>query len=51
MTSCGRNRGRELNDNDIEIIDGPNIIPEHERWIYFMDPDYNVLEYILRLDK
>ena len=36
----------ELKSNNIEIIDGPNEIPGSEKWIYFMDLDYNVLEYI-----
>ena len=31
--------------------DGPNEIPGSERWLYFMDPDYNVLEYIVWLDR
>ena len=37
--------------NNIEILDGPNEIPGSERWIYFMDSDLNVLEYIMWLDK
>ena len=42
---------KTLTDNGIEILDGPNEIPGHERWIYFMDPDFNVLEYILWMNK
>ena len=40
-----------LKKNQIEILDGPNEIPGSERWIYFLDPDFNVLEYIVWLDK
>lgn len=40
-----------LEKNNIEILDGPNEIPGSERWIYFMDSDLNVLEYIMWLDK
>ena len=40
-----------LKKNDIRILDGPNEIPGSERWIYFTDPDGNVLEYIVWLDK
>lgn len=42
---------RTLKDNGITIIDGPNEIPGKEQWIYFLDPDMNVLEYIIWLDK
>lgn len=40
-----------LRENDIQILDGPNEIPGSERWLYFADPDLNVLEYIIWLDK
>ena len=40
-----------LKANGIEILDGPNELPGSERWIYFSDPDWNVLEYIMWLDK
>lgn len=40
-----------LKKHGIQILDGPNEIPGSERWIYFMDPDYNVLEYIVWLKK
>ena len=36
-----------LKENDIPILDGPNEIPGKERWVYFTDPDLNVLEYIV----
>lgn len=40
-----------LNENGIELLDGPNEIPGSEKWLYFTDPDYNVLEYIIWYDK
>ena len=40
-----------LKSNDIEILDAPNEIPGSEQWIYFTDPDNNVLEYIYWMDK
>lgn len=40
-----------LQKNHIEILDGPNEIPGSERWLYFLDPDFNVLEYIMWLDQ
>ena len=40
-----------LAENGIELLDGPNEIPGCERWIYFTDPDQNVVEYIIWLDK
>lgn len=40
-----------LKENDIPILNGPNEIPGSEMWIYFTDPDLNVLEYIVWLDK
>lgn len=40
-----------LKANDIAILDGPNEIPGSEKWIYFVDPDLNVLEFIVWLDK
>lgn len=40
-----------LKQNGIAVLDGPNEIPDSERWVYFMDPDYNVLEYIVWLNK
>lgn len=42
---------RRLQENNIPILNGPNEIPNSERWLYFMDPDKNVLEYIIWLDK
>ena len=39
-----------LQQNGIPILNGPNEIPGSERWLYFMDPDYNVLEYIIWLN-
>lgn len=40
-----------LKENGIEPLDGPNEIPGSERWLYFTDPDWNVLEYIQWLDQ
>ena len=40
-----------LKQNRIEILDGPNEIPGSEQWIYFMDPDMNVLEFIVWLGR
>ena len=42
---------RILQENHIEILDGPNEIPDSEQWIYFMDPDMNVLEYIVWMNR
>lgn len=38
----------ELKSNDIEIVHGPLIIEGEATWIYYVDPDNNVLEYIQR---
>ena len=38
---------RRLRENGVEILDGPNKIPGSEEWIYFMDLDMNVLEFIV----
>ena len=40
-----------LRENELTILDGPNEIPNSEQWSYFADPDMNVLEYIVWLDK
>ena len=37
---------KELHARDIEIIRGPFEIAGEETWVYFADPDGNVLEYI-----
>lgn len=42
---------RALEESGIGILDGPNEIPGSERWLYFADPDWNVLEYIQWLDR
>lgn len=42
---------RMLAENGIEILAGPNEIPGSERWLYFTDPDFNVLEFIHWMDK
>jgi len=35
-----------LKKNNIYIIRGPLEIKDEETWVYFSDPDNNVLEYI-----
>lgn len=40
-----------LEKNEIPILDGSNEIPGSEWRIYFTDPDQNVLEYVVWLDK
>ena len=42
---------RTLGESGIALLDGPNEIPGSERWLYFADPDWNVLEYIQWLDR
>lgn len=37
---------QDLREKNIEIIHGPLEIPGEETWVYFADPDGNVLEYI-----
>ena len=37
---------QELRAKNIEIIHGPLEIAGEETWVYFADPDNNVLEYI-----
>lgn len=37
---------KELQAKNIEIIRGPLEIECEETWVYFSDPDGNVLEYI-----
>lgn len=36
-----------LAKSGIELLDGPNEIPGSEKWLYFTDPDFNVLEFII----
>jgi catechol 2,3-dioxygenase-like lactoylglutathione lyase family enzyme len=35
-----------LQSQGITLLDGPFIIPGKVRWLYFCDPDNNVLEYV-----
>jgi catechol 2,3-dioxygenase-like lactoylglutathione lyase family enzyme len=35
-----------LKENNINIIKGPQKLKDEETWIYFSDPDNNILEYI-----
>jgi len=37
---------KELQKNNIRILRGPLAIDGEETWVYFEDPDGNVLEYI-----
>ncbi len=41
----------ELQSKGVALIDGPLIIPGKVRWLYFSDPDNNVIEYVQWLDK
>jgi len=41
----------ELEARKIPLIDGPLIIPGQVRWLYFADPDNNVIEYVQWLNK
>ena len=36
----------KLQSKGITLIDGPLIIPGKVRWLYFADPDNNVIEYV-----
>lgn len=36
----------DLRAKKIPLIDGPLIIPSEVRWLYFSDPDNNVIEYV-----
>jgi lactoylglutathione lyase len=35
-----------LESKRIRLIDGPLIIPDTVRWLYFSDPDHNIIEYV-----
>jgi len=37
---------KDLQEKNIEIVHGPLEIEGEETWVYFADPDGNVLEYI-----
>ncbi|MFZ1290059.1 MAG: VOC family protein [Melioribacteraceae bacterium] len=39
---------QELQSNKIKIIHGPLVIKGEATWVYFVDPDLNVLEFIQR---
>lgn len=40
-----------LEAKQIRLIDGPLIIPGTVRWLYFADPDHNIIEYVQWLDR
>lgn len=40
-----------LEARGIPLIDGPLIIPGTVRWLYFSDPDHNVIEYVQWLER
>lgn len=40
-----------LASRGIALLDGPLIIPGKVRWLYFNDPDHNVIEYVQWLDR
>ena len=35
-----------LKENNITVLRGPLMIENEETWVYFSDPDHNVLEFI-----
>ena len=35
-----------LREKDVPIIRGPLVIEDEVTWVYFADPDHNVLEYV-----
>jgi lactoylglutathione lyase len=41
----------DLNARNIKIIKGPLLIENEETWVYFSDPDNNVLEFIQWFNK
>jgi lactoylglutathione lyase len=41
----------ELRAQDIPIVKGPLRIEQEETWVYFADPDHNILEYIQWFNK
>ena len=38
----------DLQSKNIKVIQGPLVIEGEATWVYFADPDFNVLEYIKR---
>ena len=38
----------DLQSKNMTIIHGPLVIKDEATWVYFADPDFNVLEYIQR---
>lgn len=38
----------ELRLKDIQIVHGPLLIENEATWVYFIDPNFNVLEFIQR---
>jgi lactoylglutathione lyase len=41
----------ELRAHQIPIVKGPLRIEQEETWVYFADPDHNILEYIQWFNK
>lgn len=37
---------QELRSNDVEIVDGPMLIPNRVTWMYISDPDGNIIEFV-----
>ena len=35
-----------LESKKIRLVDGPLVIPGKVRWLYFSDPDHNIIEYV-----
>lgn len=40
-----------LASRNVPLIDGPLLIPDTVRWLYFSDPDGNVIEYVQWLNR
>ena len=37
---------KQLRDSEVELLRGPLEVPGEETWLYFTDPDGNVIEFI-----
>ena len=41
----------ELKSKDIDILEGPLLIPDQVKWMYLADPDGNIIEFVQWLNK